>query len=300
MEQKLPKAAVAYLNSTDPFVVVRQSVAQLRLLHNLSNTEAEYLRETAASRLVDLNTLSLAWNNDRVAPTGNEDLDAFLGGGFLVPGINEVYGPAGSGKTQLVLQLIASSLCADRKALAVYLACKDTFYPERFIEICRANSSSSVDPEDVLKRVLVRHVRHRSELLDTVKIVLPKLAENPNNKVAVVVVDSIAALFRGDEDAYERGVDLRRTAFHLRQVSRRRSSTCVVCVNQVTANVAEGVDQPSLGLVWSNLVTARLRLDRFDDVGGGTQREMCRVFGPTWAPGSCHVKIGRGGLSVVR
>eukprot|EP01070_Trichotokara_eunicae_P002860 Trichotokara_eunicae@DN2975_c0_g1_i1.p1 len=72
-----------------------------------------------------------------VLPTGLQQIDAILGGGIHSGIINEIYGPGGSGKTQLCLHLVANCLLEIEDAVICYVTTnsKTAFPAERLLEI---------------------------------------------------------------------------------------------------------------------------------------------------------------------
>src|SRR5690606_22049836 len=65
--------------------------------------------------------------------TGAKALDTLLGGGVRTGMVTDVYGEAGSGKSQLCFTLCAN--CAKNGSTAIFVDTAGTFRPERIVEI---------------------------------------------------------------------------------------------------------------------------------------------------------------------
>lgn len=74
------------------------------------------------------NAPALRGEDRRLSPlgTGQVALDGFLGGGFLRGQVSEIHGPASSGRTGLVLAVVARST---RSGLAAWVDPADRFHP---------------------------------------------------------------------------------------------------------------------------------------------------------------------------
>ena len=73
--------------------------------------------------------------------TGSKALDALLGGGVRTGMLTDVYGPEGSGKSQLCFTLCAN--CARQGFRVLFIDTAGTFRPERISEI--AGSTDVLD-----------------------------------------------------------------------------------------------------------------------------------------------------------
>lgn len=122
-------------------------------------------------------------------------LDKTLGGGIPCGTLTLVYGEAGSGKTTLALQAVAS-LLKDSSAKAAYIDTELGFPPQRFGQIFGRGYESA------LKRVTV--LRPDSFLEQRATI------ERLSNKFSLIIVDSLVALYRL-ELSRESAAELNRT-----------------------------------------------------------------------------------------
>jgi len=188
--------------------------------------------------------------------------------------VTEVYGEAGSGKTQFLLQLAARN-----RGMTLYLHTENGRFPsERLVDIARATASSADNdgndiarsPESILNRILVETGAHvaRSPLSLSRYIRGPFrkfLEHSPDPKL--LIIDSIAAVIRHAYENRKRGALSKRARWvfrfvnTLRLLMREYRSLAVVASNQV-AQRADGELVPALGAVWSQCVNTRIRLQR--------------------------------------
>ncbi|OAY59110.1 DNA repair protein XRCC3 homolog [Manihot esculenta] len=274
-------------------------------------------------------------------------LDRCLNGGIPCNSITEIFAESGSGKTQLCLQL---SLCAQLpvslgglSASALYFHtefsfpfrrlhqlshCFQSLYSQAVID--EANCSSNYNNYNPCDNIYVQSVHSADQLLD----IMPKIESFLVNSkthfpVRLIVIDSVAALFRSEFD--NTSSDLRRRSLLFFKISgklkelAKRFNLAVVVTNQVVDFVGsgEGVNGvrignlaslyssgrrvcPALGLAWASCVNSRLFLARDEngmvdgDEGsspcGQTKRRLHVVFAPHLPYSSCELVIKREGV----
>jgi hypothetical protein len=249
-----------------------------------------------------------------VLPTGDAHLDALLGGGLPLRGLCELSGEAGSGKTQLVMQLALQS-CARRGGRVLIINTEGIFPAQRLAQMAGGGGGGGAA---LVERVLLTDVGDAAAL-EIYLEGLPLFAKR--NDVRLVVVDSIAAPMRGEfgggADAPERSRLLFALAAALLRVN-AGGGVGVVAVNQVSDVVMEGEGgggggggalaaaaaagvravprlaaalsggrwvRPALGLSWDSCVTHRLVLVKGPGEG---QRHAVLLSSPAlppaWAP----------------
>jgi len=113
--------------------------------------------------------------------TGTAVMDWLLEGGYDKDSITTIYGPAGSGKTNLALLFIANSMTD--KAV-IYVDTEGSFSLARFKQIC---------PD--YKKALDRIIFLKPVSLEDQKDLLLKLKKMMNNKIGAVIIDTIATLY---------------------------------------------------------------------------------------------------------
>ncbi|XP_033832530.2 DNA repair protein XRCC3-like [Periophthalmus magnuspinnatus] len=214
--------------------------------------------------------------------SGCSSIDRLLRGGLPVGGVTELFGPSAVGKTQLALQFCLSvQYPPEHGGLdsgAVYV-CTEDMFPSRRLQqliseqsVLRSDVPLSLTPKSLSDRVFVEHAADLPSLLSclTRRVVLLL----SRGLVRLVVVDSVAALFRSEFEAsdwLQRHQQLLAVSSALRRISRQFNAP-VLCINQVVDLMNPEQDQalgpapssfgPALGLAWSNQLTVRLMMRR--------------------------------------
>ncbi|XP_078799222.1 DNA repair protein XRCC3 isoform X2 [Oryzias latipes] len=247
-------------------------------------------------------------------------LDGLLRGGLPVGGITELSGQSGAGKTQLALQISLSvQYPVEHGGLgggALYICTEDSFPIRRLQQMIseQANLRSEV-PSSLIRGLRFSdhvYIEHAADL-DSLQVCLSRRAPVllAAGLVRLIVVDSVAALFRSEfqaEDWMERNKQLLTFSSMLHQLS-QEFTTPVLCINQVT-DVLKDHDSlgplsssvtPALGLAWANQVLVRLMIRRLQKtVSRGDQSSALRqlevVFAPHLARSKCEVAVWREGV----
>ena len=115
-------------------------------------------------------------------PTGLQKLDEFLSGGIPSGVIVDIFGGAGTGKTQLLLQLSINSIKNGGHVL--YLDTTGEFRPERILEIQKQTKTDY----DFLQQITVSRLTNTSEQIKSIKNI-------QNNRFSLIVIDNITDLF---------------------------------------------------------------------------------------------------------
>ena len=113
--------------------------------------------------------------------TGNENFDAFLGGGYEQGIITTLYGPAASGKTTLCM--LATIAMARENKKVIYIDTEGGFSITRFEQL---------GGMDILDRVLLISPTTFPEQHNVIK----SLYELMNNSIAGIIVDTISMQYR--------------------------------------------------------------------------------------------------------
>jgi len=164
--------------------------------------------------------------NNRI-PTGSKILDVMLDGGYENDVITTIYGPAGSGKTILCL-LCAINVAKSGKKV-VYVDSEGGFSLER------------------LKQIAAHIYQDYRKLLDSIIFLKPtsfaeqkksfeKLKDIVNDKIGLIVVDTIAMLYRLElgksEDIHNVNLELGKQIAYLTEIARKKEIPVLV-TNQV-------------------------------------------------------------------
>jgi len=119
---------------------------------------------------------------------GNYDLNKFLAGGYEKEVITTIYGPAGSGKTNLCI--IASVSQARKGNKVIFIDTEGGFSAERFKQIV----PSEEDYRKVLENVLLLKPTNFSEQKEAFDKLLKEIKNNRN--IGLIIVDGMTMLYR--------------------------------------------------------------------------------------------------------
>jgi RecA/RadA recombinase len=220
-------------------------------------------------------TMAESRSRTRIA-TGLPGIDAALGGPFE-PGIVEVIGRSGVGKSQFAMtvaaQFISDSARSGRAPQGVvFIDTEGKFPPRRCVEI----ATSAAADDSSRKAIAAAMATHMTFLRANDSSELRRIVENLESTMSrvqarLVVVDSIAALARRDFDGSglrARQAQLSDIAAKLKQLADAYNAVVLV-TNQVSGVLADdeggalpsGMVRPALGNTWSHCVNTRLVLE---------------------------------------
>ena len=164
---------------------------------------------------------------DNKIPTGSKIIDVMLDGGYEKDAVTTVYGPAGAGKT--VLCLLCSINIARSGKKVIYVDTEGGFSIERLRQIC---SHISQDYKKIIDNIIFLKPTSFVEQ----KKSFEKLKEIVNDKIGLIVVDTIAMLYRLElgkgEDVYDVNRALSRQISYLTEIA-RNNEIPVLVANQV-------------------------------------------------------------------
>ena len=283
--------------------IILGSISGLARRSQVSETELKRLRQLLSGRisfgcnLGNAHNLLTGAHRHFTLSTGSACLDSELGGGILYPGLVEVAGESGAGKTQLCLQLAISAQMSlefngvgtDRSV--AYICTEDHFPSMRFKELIEARASQiykyKTIPagksmfEELSDSVYIEKTDTSSGLEHYLTRWIPKLIEEKN--LGLLIVDSIAGAMRDEfmvSSQKLRTETLWRIGKLLRSITWKYSIP-VVCVNQVTANIdnsdfsSRGPNKAALGMIWSNIVNERYVMCRREVLQFDTNESEC-------------------------
>jgi DNA repair protein RadB len=166
---------------------------------------------------------------DSKISSGFKELDELLKGGYDDDTIITIYGPAGSGKT--LLCLLAAIEIAKMNKKVVYIDTEGSFSVERVKQI-------TPDYEHILSNFLI----FKPTSFEEQKVVFEKLKTLITEKIGLIVVDTIAMLYRLElgksEDIYETNRELGKQLGYLAEITRKHKIP-VIIGNQIYANFEE-------------------------------------------------------------
>lgn len=162
-------------------------------------------------------------------PTGSKILDKMLEGGYEKDVITTIYGPAGSGKT--VLAMLCSISMARTGKKIIYIDTENSFSIERLKQI-------ALD----YKKILDNIVFLKPVSFEEQKKSFEKLKDLVNDKIGLIIVDTIAMLYRlelgQNDEVYEVNRTLGKQISYLSEIARKKNIP-VLITNQVYSNFEE-------------------------------------------------------------
>ncbi|MEA2037005.1 MAG: DNA repair and recombination protein RadB [Nanoarchaeota archaeon] len=160
-------------------------------------------------------------------PSGSKILDKVLNGGYEKDIITTIYGPAGSGKT--VLCMLCGINIARTKKKVIYIDTENSFSVERLKQIAKYDYN----------KVLNYFIFLKPASFEGQKKAFDKLKEAVDNKVGLIVVDTIGMLYRlelgKNEAVYEVNKELGRQISYLNEIARKKNIPILIA-NQVYAD----------------------------------------------------------------
>lgn len=154
-------------------------------------------------------------------------LDELLGGGFENDVITTIYGPAGSGKTNICV--LAAVNVAKQGGKVIFVDTEGGFSAERAKQIC------GEDTQEVLDRIFF----FRPTTFEEQQEAFEKMKEIVDDSVKLIVIDTISMLYRlergTNEEPFSANIELSKQIAFLTQIA-RKSNIPVLIANQVYAD----------------------------------------------------------------
>ncbi len=228
--------------------------------------------------------------------TGSQALDSLLGGGLETQAITEFFGPFGSGKTQIIHQLLVNVTLQEEKGglngEGILIDTENTFRPERISSMAKA---LDLNPDDVLKKIHVARAYNSSHQMLLVEKAFEIAKEHP---IRLIAVDSLTAHFRveysGRSALAERQQMLNR---HMHDLLRFADvyNAVVAVTNQVSARPDAffgDPNQPIGGNIVGHTATFRISLRR----SKGEKRIARLIDSPAYPEGEVVIQITEDGV----
>ncbi len=181
-----------------------------------------------------------------------KDLDVLLGGGLQPRTITHIYGAPGAGKTNIALMAAVSAAKAGGKV--VFIDAEGGFSFERIKQIAGEGA------EEVLKNLILIEPTE----FDEQKLGINRLNEIvPNSSAKLVIVDSIAVLYRLEEDK-----DIKELGRQMAKLLRiaRKYDIPILITNQIYTDIETGRNVPIGGDVIRYWAKISLELDKRENL----------------------------------
>ena len=229
---------------------------------------------------------------------GCKNIDELLGGGFESGTVTQLYGEAGSGKTNICLQMAVE--CA-RKGKTVIFIDSEGFSPERFLQIANANTNTNETSETVeriAQRITIyepHSFEQQTSCIDEIEGLIKE--KEGESGVALVILDSATLFYRLELDE-ERSIYLRRVLanqiMHLLELA-RRYDLAVIITNQVYMDIEAGNLRPSGGYALEHLSKVIVQLEKTAE-GRGKRRAVLKKHRSMPEDTSCEFFITGDGV----
>ena len=214
--------------------------------------------------------------------SGCEVIDDLLGGGFETGVVTQLFGAAGTGKTNICLQLIIECVNSGKKVIFID---SEGFSPERFEQI--AGNDAATIAKDVIVYEPINLAQQYSSIKELDKIV--------KENVGLVVLDSATTFYRlaleNDGNIALRR-ELANQIAHLHRIA-RKYDIAVVITNQVYTEIDSGELCPVGGTMIEHLSKAIIKLER---IGTGRRRFVIRKHRSRPEGVSCEFMITQAGV----
>ena len=186
-------------------------------------------------------------------PLSCGNIDGLLGGGFETGTVTQIYGEAGSGKTNICLQLTVE--CAKSGMRVIYID-TEGFSIERFNQIAG----------DDAKRLSSSVVIFEPLSFDQQYAAIKESDKIVEENIGLIILDSVTLFYRYELDD-EHGISLKRElanqVAHLLGLARKHK-VAVLITNQVYTNVDKNEFCPVGGNMLSHLSKVIIQLEKLD------------------------------------
>jgi DNA repair protein RadB len=195
-------------------------------------------------------------------PTGCQSLDRLLGGGFEAGIVTELYGEAGSGKTNIVLQLSIQAVARGFRGIFI-----DTegFSVERFSQIAGEGA------KEIASKIII----FEPICLEEQHAAIREAHKIAGRDLGLVVLDSATSLYRVQLESEDSRPMRRALSAQLSELQgiARKHRIPVVITNQVYTEIESGELRPLGGTYLEHMCKAIIRLEK-----KGEGRRSARVI----------------------
>ena len=297
-----PKLAdkLTEMGFTDPMSIAVASPGELASILEIGEaTATKIINNTREMLEIGFTTADKVWEQRQKIgkiTTGSKALNELLGGGVETQSITEVYGPFGSGKSQLGFQLSLNVQLPEEKGglngNCMFIDTEATFRPDRVSQMAK---SLKLDPIQALKNIFVARAYDSDHEIFLIEKAGETIAEK---KIRLLIIDSLTSHFRADYvgrgELAPRQQKLNRLLHNLQRLADSQN-IAVFVTNQVLANPAILFGDPTMpigGDVLAHQATYRVYLRK----SSGEKRIARMMDSPNLPPGECVFKITPDGV----
>ncbi|MDD3986121.1 MAG: DNA repair and recombination protein RadB [Methanobacterium sp.] len=212
-------------------------------------------------------------NENGKIPTGSP-IDAIMGGGIEKGCLTQFYGPPGSGKTNIALQLLVG--CAKNNYKAIFI---DT---EGGLSIDRVKQISKNQFDEFANNIIIFEPTSFNEQIEVLKKV-EDLLDSKQENVDLIILDSAVALYRLKEgDSAQTNRELGRQMALLSRIARKHNIAVVITNHIYSVFDGDGIIEPVGGTIlkyWSKIVVELVRANGLGERSAILKRHRSRPEG---------------------
>ncbi|WP_209615675.1 DNA repair and recombination protein RadB [Methanolobus bombayensis] len=214
--------------------------------------------------------------------SGCKPIDDLLGGGFEAGVVTQIFGEAGSGKTNLCLQLAVE--CVKKGKKVIYID-TEAISPARFRQIAGENA------KEIAQQIIIFEPHNFEEQYAAVK----EIEKLISDKIGLILIDSATAFYRFELDQEESGIRTRRELANqigfVHAIARKHRIVAVM-TNQVYNDMAGGV-RPIGGSGIEHISKTIIQLEK---TGDGKRRAKLWKHRSLPEGGTCEFTITNEGV----